>query len=358
MASAQRLLVSIDEHAVARFIRKFLIPKGFHTIRNKKMRVEKLFFSFDTGLRTLLDLVVTPGNARLAPIASKILAALRTRYRRTPLRVVLDAGAANNHRELLQVVDQNPNQVLLARTPRRTAYLKHWKALPEKLFTPTRSRAATRAPAPSASTWPKPPPPFALTGTPPSVMSAPSSRAKWGEKARTGGMPSSSSATTPPRLSPSSRSFALASTKSRPTAFCSMMPSVDAAPSGYSKHSADPDRPGFRNNALMLYSWLAGLAVNALGHFTASLPERFCRARPRTLRRWWLHFPAELYLSDKALFVLLHPRWFRDWWQHHIEHLNSKKLRIPWLADRLVLYSLEAPPPQSEEPSSDPSDGT
>jgi hypothetical protein len=32
-------------------------------------------------------------------------------------------------------VDHNPNQVLLARTPRRTAYLKHWKALPESLFT-------------------------------------------------------------------------------------------------------------------------------------------------------------------------------------------------------------------------------
>ena len=70
------------------------------------------------------------------------------------------------------------------------------------------------------------------------------------------------------------------------------------------------------------------------------------------------HFPAELYLSDKALFVVLHPRWFRDWWQQHLQHLNAKKLRVPWLGDRLVLYSLEAPRSQGGEPSSDPSGST
>jgi hypothetical protein len=55
VSAAEHLHVSIDEHVVARFTRKFLIPKGFHTIRNKKMRAEKLFFSFDTATRTLLD---------------------------------------------------------------------------------------------------------------------------------------------------------------------------------------------------------------------------------------------------------------------------------------------------------------
>ena len=35
--------LSLDEHIIARFTRKFKIPKGFHTIRNKKMRAEKFF---------------------------------------------------------------------------------------------------------------------------------------------------------------------------------------------------------------------------------------------------------------------------------------------------------------------------
>ena len=357
VASAQRLLVSIDEHAVARFTRKFLVPKGFHTIRNKKMRVEKLFFSFDTGLRTLLDLVVTPGNARLACVASKMLAALRARYRRTPLRVVLDAGAANTHRELLQLVDQNPNQVVLARTPRRTAYLKHWKALPEKLFTPYeepgryKGARAKRIHVAETTTALR-----ANRHSPARHVRTIVAR----EQGRRG----------------KDRWHALFVFRDNATPALTLIQEfrarqhheqtyrvllhdafVDAAPSGYSKQSADPDRPGFRKNALMLYSWLAGLAVNALGHFTAALPERFHRAHPRTVRRWWLHFPAELYLSDKALFVVLHPRWFRHWWQQHIEHLNAKKLRIPWMADRLVLYSLEAPASQRKEPSSDPSEG-
>jgi hypothetical protein len=358
VSCAQRLLVSIDEHAVARFTRKFLIPKGFHTIRNKKMRVEKLFFSFDTGLRTLLDLVVTPGDARLATVASKMLAALRARYRRTALRVVLDAGAAQSHRELLQVVDQNPNQVVLARTPRRTAYLKHWKALPEGLFTsyeePGRYKGARAKRIHVAETT------TALRADSHSATRQVRTIVAR-EEGRRG----------------KHRWHALFVFRDNATEALTLIQEfrarqhheqtyrvllhdafVDAAPSGYSKHSSNPDRPGFRKNALMLYSWLAGLAVNALGHFTASLPERFHRAHPRTLRRWWLLFPAELYLSDKALFVVLHPRWFRDWWQHHIQHLNAKKLRVPWLGDRLVLYSLEAPPFQRREPSSDPSESS
>ena len=358
VACAQRLLVSIDEHAVARFTRKFLIPKGFHTIRNKKMRVEKLFFSFDTGLRTLLDVVVTPGNARLATIASKMLAALRARYRHTPLRVVLDAGAANNHRELFHLVDNTPNQVVLARTPRRTSYLKRWKTLPEERFTAYEEPGRYKG-APAKR--------IHVAETTTALRADKHSRARQvrtivaREEGRKG----------------KDRWHALFVFRDNATPALSLIQEfrarqhheqtyrvllhdafVDAAPSGYSKHSSNPDKPGFRKSALMLYSWLAGLAVNALCHFTASLPEQFYRAHPRTLRRWWLSFPAELYLSDKALFVVLRPRWFRDWWQQHIEHLNAKKLRVPWLGDRLVLYSLDAPSSQSQEPSSDPSEGT
>ena len=99
------------------------------------MRVEKLFFAFDTSLRLLLDLLVTPGNGRLAPVASKLLGALRARCRFSPMRVVLDAGAAHNHRELLELVDKHSTQVVLVRAPRRRAYLERWKTLPEQRFT-------------------------------------------------------------------------------------------------------------------------------------------------------------------------------------------------------------------------------
>jgi hypothetical protein len=355
VSTAQRLHVSIDEHVVARFTRKFLIPKGFHTIRNKKMRAEKLFFSFDTAARTLLDLVVTPGNGRLAPVASKMLGALRARCRNSPLRAILDAGAAQNHRELLEVADRNPNQVLLVRAPRRQAYLDRWKALPEERFaaydepgrykgapakrihvaeTSTAIRAARGAPVRQVRTL---------------VVREEKRRGKDRWHALFVFRDNATDALTLIQEYRARQHHEQAYRILLHDAF------VDAVPSGYCKHSRNPDRPGFRKNAMTLYAWLAGLAVNALTAFSASLPESFKWAHPRTLRRWWFNFPADLYLSDRALFIVLHPRWFRPWWKHKVEQLNAKKLRIPWMNDRLVLYSLEPPLPLSAEPSSAPS---
>jgi hypothetical protein len=53
---------SLDEHAVPRWTRKFACPKGYHTTRNKYMKVEKLFTWFDTRGRQVLRLWATPGR--------------------------------------------------------------------------------------------------------------------------------------------------------------------------------------------------------------------------------------------------------------------------------------------------------
>lgn len=355
VSAAQRLCVSIDEHVVARFTRKFLIPKGFHTIRNKKMRAEKLFFSFDTATRTLLDLIVTPGNGRLAPVASKMLGALRARCRNSPLRAVLDAGAAQNHREMLEVADRTPNQVLLVRAPRRKAYLERWKALPEESFSAYEEPGRYKG-APAKRIH------IAETST--------ALRAAKGEPVRQ----VRTLVVREEKRRGKDRWHALFVFRDNATDALTLIQEfrarqhheqayrillhdafVDTVPSGYSKHSRDPDRPGFRKNAITLYAWLAGLAVNALTAFSTSLPARFKWAHPRTLRRWWFNFPADLYLSHRALLVVLHPRWFRSWWEQKVEQLNAKKIRVPWMDDRLVLYSLDVPLPDSAEPSSAPS---
>ena len=353
--AGQQLWLSIDEHTVARFTRKFLIPKGFHTIRNKKMRAEKLFFSFDTVRRSLMDLVVTPGNGRLARVASQMLDALRARGR-NPLRVVLDAGAAHNHRELLALADKHPHQVLLVRTPRRPAYRKAWQALPEHLFTSYKEPGRYKGAAAKRIH-------VAETTTPLRAgKNAPLRHVRTlvaREEARSG----------------KDRWHALFVFRDNATSALTLIQEfrarqhheqtyrillhdafVDSVPSGYDKQSPNPDRPGFHKNAITLYAWLAGLAVNTLRSFTAALPAQFKLAHPRTLRRWWLNFPADLYLSDKALFVILRPRWHRSWWQQHIQLLNDKKLRVPWLGERLVLYSLDTLP--GAESPFDPSEAS
>jgi hypothetical protein len=356
VSAAQHLSVSIDEHVVARFTRKFLIPKGFHTLRNKKMRAEKLFFSFDTAARTLLNLIVTPGNGRLAPVASKMLGAVRARCRTSCLlRAVLDAGAAQNHRQLLEVADHDPNQVLLVRAPRRKAYLERWKALPEELFTaydePGRYKGA---PAKRIHVVETSTPIRAAKGIPVRevrtlVVREEKRRGKDRWHALFVFRDNATDALTLIKEFRARQHHEQAYRILLHDAF------VDTVPPGYNKKSRNPDRPGFRQNAITLYAWLAGLALNALTAFSTSLPARFKWAHPRTLRRWWFNFPADLYLTDRALFVVLYPRWFGSWWKQKVEQLNAKKLRIPWMDDRLILYSLAPPRSQSADPPPAPS---
>lgn len=354
LAKTAQLALSIDEHTVARFTRKFLIPKGFHTIRNKKMRAEKLFFSFEVGLFSLLDLVVTPGNGRLARVTSKMVAALRARCPSAPLRLILDAGAAHSHKELLELADAKGNQVLLVRAPRRKAYLDRWKALPEHLFTDFDEPGRyTRAP----------PKRIHVTETRTSLRAGPREPARdvrtivVREEKRRGKDRWHALFIFRDDVTPAYQLVQEFRTRQHHEQTYRILlhdAYVDTVPSGYNKKSPNPDRPGFRKNAITLYAWVAGLAVNALTALSAEMPKRFHLAHPRTLRRWWLNFPADLYLAEHRLFVVLRPRWHRSWWKRRIEKLNARNLRVPWLDDRLVLYSLDAPAPQSAEPSCDP----
>lgn len=125
--------VSIDEHVVPRFTRKFSIRKGYHTIRNKHMKVEKLSFAFHTGARWLLSLLATPGNVGLGQVALRLLPSLRRRTRAAQLRVILDAGAAHDHSQLFALAD-HPRQVTIVRVPRRRAYREQWLRLPKHLW--------------------------------------------------------------------------------------------------------------------------------------------------------------------------------------------------------------------------------
>lgn len=96
--------LSIDEHAIARFTHKFCIPQGFHTIRNKKMRLEKLTFVFDVAGCVLHASVASPDDVSLAHLAKQLLAQMRRCARGATLRVSLDAVAAHSHDEFLDLV--------------------------------------------------------------------------------------------------------------------------------------------------------------------------------------------------------------------------------------------------------------
>jgi len=354
LSAASRIPLSIDEHVVARFTRKFLIPKGFHTIRNKKMRAEKLFFSFDTHDGLLLDLEVTPGKSRLAHIAGRMLAKMRRRRPRGQMRVVLDAGAAHSHAELLQLVDANKRHVVIVRAPRRTAYRKRWAELPPSVFTTYEEEGRYKNAPPKVVH-------IAETTTtirasrhdqPRRVRTIVVREERRQKKNRWHALfVFNDAATTPRELVEEFRARQHHEQTYRILLHDAF---VDTVPSGYNKKSRNPDRPGFRKNALTLYAWLAGTAANFLVLFTWQLPHRFRHAHPRTVRRWWLNVHADLYHGTDTLIVVLRPRWFRAWWSRHIDLINAKNIRLPWLDNRRVVLTLDSPIHPVVESPSDP----
>jgi hypothetical protein len=350
--------ISVDEHVVPRFTRKFDIKKGFHTIRNKKMKAEKLFFSFALGAHRLLSLVATRGNAKLIVAATQLTDRLRTRAQGAEIRVVLDAGAADNHGRLMDFAAR-PRQVTLVRVPRRRAYLKKWEALP-------------------ASRWQRAEEPGPHTTAPPKVIHVAETRTTLVDR-RTRGQHRQLSVRTivvrEARRSGKERWHALwiiGDDTSGPRAIIEEFRTrqqheqtyrimlhdihVDTAPSGYDKESANLRRPGFKQNAITLYAWVAALATNALDQLTAMVaPFVSFHAHPRTLRRWLLNVTADLYLGADTLIVHLKPTHLRKLWVKLLPRVNRKLVRIPWLRNRRLVLALEPPPRwRLPEPSRDP----
>lgn len=348
--------VSLDEHVVARFTRKFSIRKGFHTIRNKKMKVEKLFFSFHVASRQLLSLVVTRGNAGLATITRKLLPSLRRRARGSQLRVILDAGAANNHDELLALAD-SPRQVTLVRAPRRTSYRKSWARIDaaswQHMEEPGRYKNATPKPIHVAETR------MCVKGA--SKRSRDVRTIVVREEGRRGKNRWHAIWVFGDEDTPAYDLVKEFRTRQHHEQTYRVMlhdAYVDTAPSGYEKKSPNPDRPGFKQNALTLYAWVAALATNTLLDFTKLLPDRFRHAHPRTLRRWFLQTPADIFLGDDTLIVLLKPKRFTDTWQALVKRANRRALRIPWMDNRRLVLSLDAASlPKHPEVSVDPRKG-
>jgi hypothetical protein len=328
--------LSLDEHAIARFTRKFRIPKGFHTIRNKHMRIEKLFFLYWPEARSFLHLLVTRGNATLAALTVRVVRAVRARVPLKQLRMILDAGAAHSHADLVHL-DLFYATVFLIRAPRRPSYVQAWKRLPRERFTlveePGRYVGAKAKEIEIAETT------TAIAG-----ISGPVRTIVVRERAMRG----------------KDRWHALFILHDDKTPALELLHEFrtrqhheqgyriglhdlgfDTAPSGYPKNGS-PQRPGFRQGPLALSAWIAALAWEALRELGASLPTVFHHAHPRTLRRWILVRDAALIVTPSHLLVVLLSGHRRAWLRQVIRRLNDAHVRLHWFGERCVAMGFDA----------------
>ena len=168
--------LSVDEHVIARFTRKFKIPKGFHTLRNKKMRAEKLSYLYWPKARRFLSLVVSRGNAKLVDLTIDFLRALRRRVRLRQLRVILDAGGLHLQRRPASSRSLPQDRVLDPRPASPGLRQRLEEAASRPLHPPRGARPLSSAPRPRRSRSPRPPPSSRASPVPSAPSSCASAR--------------------------------------------------------------------------------------------------------------------------------------------------------------------------------------
>lgn len=334
-----RLSASIDEHVVARWTRKFDIRKGWHAIRNRQLKAEKLYTFFETEGKKTLWLWATRGHTHLASQAKKAVAMIRRVYRPRRIRLLLDAGAARSDAEIIEMLAMDRCSTLL-RAPRRPSWIRRWRAIPDELFERT-LEAGPHTYAPPKAVY------VAETRT--VVKGAGGKKVsirtivaregrKGGRKDCWHGLLTRDERTPAYDLI---QEFRSRQGEEQSFRIGVHDVSLDAVASGYDKQGRT-DRPGFRQNAIMLQGWLKMLAQNLLLDFSRSLPAVFLNNHPRTLRRWLLHLPGIVTLTDRDVIVSFASGAPTGFLESVVREVNAQRIRIPWLRNRRLSFTFGA----------------
>jgi len=340
------VLVSYDEHTIPRWTRKYRIPKGYVTTRNKYMRCEKLFYSYDLLRNRYLAVRATPGHWGLIDLAVPLVRQTLERGRPEHLHAVFDAGAGQQDagvRALWDLVGQRHDLAVTLRACRYPHRVAAWKALPAEAFqvfhedgpyvgaaakeirlaettTVLRGEPAEQAvrtlvcrevvPGPKKDRWH---PLFTTSqGSPQDVLTLFRARQHHEQAYRVGVWDEY----------------------------------LDATPCGYDKDSPDPRRPRFQRGPLQMVGWLVALVYNAAADLASELVGDWQGSHVGTLRRTFFNRPGTLYQTPEALLVHLDPFGDQAALIPAIDTFNEEGHRLPWLDHRRVVLSL-TPTPQS-----------
>lgn len=334
-------LVSYDEHTIPRWTHKFRIPKGYVTTRNKHMRCEKLYYSYDLASQRYLAVRATPGNVGLIDVAVPLVQQTLARGRPAYLHALFDAGAGRRDAGVRALWDlaaaQRPRLDVTVRGCRYPHRMRAWKQLPGGLFvteaepgryvgapakeirlaetaTVLRGESAAQAvrtvicreivPGPKKDRWH---PLFTTTEvTPLDVLTMFRARQQHEQAYRVGVYDEA----------------------------------LDAVPCGYDKESPDPRRPRFQRGPLQLVGWLVALVYNAVADLAEVLTGDWQGCHVRTMRRTFLDRPGMVYGTPRALVIQLDPFAGQEVLAPVIDRFNREDHRMPWLENRRVVLSL------------------
>lgn len=336
-------MASFDEHTIPRWTKKFHIGKGYSTTRNKYMRCEKLFTSYDLASNRFLSVRATPGDWNLQDLAVPMLRQVLEQGRPRTLHTLFDAGAGKSDagvRALWDLVEQHPNLDVTMRACRYPHRMQGWKQLPSGRF------VATEDPGVCVGAAPK------------EVRLAETETVLKGEKAeqavhtivcrevRPGPKKDrwhplyTTSAGFPEDVLQVYRSRQYHEQAHRVQVHDLL---IDAVPCGYDKESPDRKRPRFHRGPLQMMGWLVALLYNAMTDLADKLGGDYRGSHVETLRRKFIHRPGQLYETPEALIVHLDPFAGQAELVPVIDQLNASNHRLPWLDNRRLVMSLTPP---------------
>jgi hypothetical protein len=334
------VMVSYDEHTIPRWTHKFHIPKGYVTTRNKYMRCEKLFYSFDLNRGRYLAVRATPGDHELidwaVPLTRQTLALGRPEH----LHALFDAGAGKSDagvRALLDLAQQQPNLDVTLRACRYPHRVRAWKALASGLF------ASYQEEGPYVGAASK------------EIRLAETKTVLKDESAEQGVrtiicrevVPGPKKDRWHPLFTTSQAEpldvltiFRARQNHEQGYRVAVHDECLDGVPCGYDKDSPDPKRPRWQRGPLQMMGWLVALVYNAAADLAEALAGDWQGSHMRTLRRAFFNRPGQLHLTERAWIVQMDPFSDQEALVPVIDAFNKAGHRLPWLENRLVVISL------------------
>lgn len=91
-------------------------------------------------------------------------------------------------------------------------------------------------------------------------------------------------------------------------------------------------------------AWIKFLTFNLIKDFGAALGSKFAPLQVATLARRYLLRPGRLYLQAGQLIVQLDPFRGDDSLRRFIQHVNQRRLSLPWLSNLVLQFELAAQP--------------
>lgn len=344
LIEGEEAVISFDEHTIPRWTHKFHIEKGYVTTRNKYMRCEKLFYSYDVRCRRYLAVRAAPGGTGLIDLAVPLTRQALLRGQPEHLHALFDAGAGKSDsgvRALLDLASEFDGRLdVTLRACRYPHRVKLWKGLPAEQFSThyeegpyvgARAKeirlAQTKTvlkgegqeqgvrtvicrevvPGPKKDRWH---PLFTTSDEDPVDVLGNFRGRQHHEQAYRVGVHDEF---------------------------------VDAAPCGYDKGSPDPMRPRWQRGGLQMIGWLVALVYNAVANLAVEMAGDWLDCHVRTIRRTFFNRPGTMYLTPEALIVCLDPFSGQEALVPVIDQFNEEQRRLPWLGNRLLVVCLSPP---------------